>query len=133
MIPVHVKDIGFQVAFLKARFPNLKYSHRKWVGWIQPQDGFSVYKVVIVYRGPKPPGVYLLDPPLVEGAKHVYHEDDSLCLYYPKDWMWNENQIIALTIVPWTYAWLYFYEIWQDTRVWYGDEAPHPINERHRH
>jgi hypothetical protein len=103
------------------------------VGWIQPQEGFSVYKVAIVFRGPKPPDVYLLDPPLVKGAKHVYYEDDSLCLYYPKDWMWNEDQIIALAIVPWTYAWLYFYEIWQDTGIWYGEEAPHPIKGLKKH
>ena len=128
MIPVRHKDIGFQIAYMKAKFPNLKYSKRKWVGWIQPQQGFDKYKVSVVYNGTRPPNVFLLDPPLVDGAEHVYRCDRSLCLYYPKDWIWDDSKIIALTILPWTYAWLYFYEVWLDTGVWYGEEAPHTIN-----
>ena len=38
---------------------------------------------------------------------------------------WNVDKLIAKDIVPWTAAWIYFYEYWLRTGEWVGPEAPH--------
>jgi len=57
------------------------------------------------------------DPP------HFYKESQTLCLYHPKNYHWTKEKLIAKDIVPWTAAWIYFYEIWLQKGVWYGPEA----------
>ena len=27
--------------------------------------------------------------------------------------------------MDWTIAWIYFYEVWLETKIWYGPEASH--------
>jgi hypothetical protein len=124
MVPKRGRDIGWQIISMKNRFPDLEYRSRCWIGYLQPYPNFDKYKVKIVYRGQDVPKVFLLNPPLVKNPKHIY-QDNSLCIYFPQDWKWNENEYITETIVPWTYVWLYFYEIWLETGTWYGEEAPH--------
>ncbi|MDZ4258235.1 MAG: hypothetical protein U0974_02510 [Gemmatimonadales bacterium] len=46
-------------------------------------------------------------------------------MYRPGEWRWNSSASLAETIVPWAALWLYYYEAWQVTGVWYGPEAPH--------
>lgn len=33
--------------------------------------------------------------------------------------------LLAQSIVPWTAEWLFYYEMWQVTGAWGGDEAEH--------
>ena len=30
--------------------------------------------------------------------------------------------------MDWTIAWIYFYEVWLETNIWYGPEVPHNNN-----
>ena len=48
------------------------------------------------------------------------YEQDRLCLYLPGTGEWTSDKPIALTIVPWTSLWLYFYEVWRATGEWLG-------------
>lgn len=80
------------------------------------------YKVRIVYRGKKEPRVYL--DPLPKRNKHLYKEG-CLCLYHPENYRWSADKLIAKDIVPWTAAWIYFYEYWLQTGEWICPEVPH--------
>lgn len=70
----------------------------------------------------------MTSPPLDPLAPHRY-PDGTLCLFYPKDRSWGPRLLLADTIIPWAAEWLMFYELWQDTGVFLGQEAPHPLTE----
>lgn len=113
-------------------FPGFKYikSSSKsgyWIGELKPKaENGNAYTVKIVYEKGFSPDVFVISPKLLRYSPHRY-PDGSLCLYYPKDKSYDCKQsIISDTIVPWTVEWLYFYEKWLDTGVWWGKEAPHP-------
>jgi hypothetical protein len=38
---------------------------------------------------------------------------------------WEADSKIAETIIPWTAAWLHFYELYLETGVWRGPQARH--------
>lgn len=95
-----------------------------WRGTLQPSDAPPLYTVKILYNNPRPPRVWVVEPPLHDNAPHRY-EDGSLCLYKPLEWSWSADIYIAKTVVPWTAIWLSFYELWLEHGVWYGPEAPH--------
>lgn len=70
------------------------------------------------------PIVRVLSPALAPDAPHVYRGGE-LCLYWPKEWRWYGDELIAETIVPWTASWLFYYELWLDTGKWLGPSS-HP-------
>ncbi|MAS35504.1 MAG: hypothetical protein CL610_15945 [Anaerolineaceae bacterium] len=94
-----------------------------WTGTLCPKS--VVYTVQIKYRLRHHPAVYVLSPKIAPNAPHIYHTDNSLCLYHPQDGDWSSEKYIARTIVPWTVEWLRCYEIWRVTGKWFGPEAPH--------
>lgn len=96
-----------------------------WIGGLKPfGNGGTVYTIKIVYDRVAP-DVFVVSPNLLKSFPHRY-PDKSLCLYYPKDKSYNyKTSIIANTIIPWTAEWLYFYEKWLETGIWWGKEAPH--------
>lgn len=96
-----------------------------FVGTLQVRDDLPEYKIKIRYRGSLSPYVTVLSPKLVENPPHVYPEGKRLCLYHPDNYRWTINKLIAKEIVPWTAAWIYFYEYWLRTGEWIGPEAPH--------
>lgn len=75
------------------------------------------------------PKVWVLEPPLVEKPPHVYEwENNSLCLFYPKNNEWTDRDFIADKTIPWTAEWLKLYEIWIATGKWFGPEIGHGPN-----
>jgi hypothetical protein len=124
--------LGQQILAMRQFFPNFHYSRENniptWKGTLQPRDTSPVYTVKVAYRFDnqfsKSPQVWVLSPKIHPDAKHRYR-DQSLCLYYPKDYSWTPYMLISQTIVPWTALWLLFYEIWLDTNHWYGPEVTH--------
>lgn len=129
-----------QAQQLRSHFPGckLEVGRRKlvWCYDIQPTAMSRCYTVKIKYRpnskGVMTPETYVLFPrhlPLAEGkAKlpHVYcNESQKICLYDWRNKEWNPAMPLATTIVPWASEWLYFYEVWVMTGVWYG-EGNHP-------
>jgi hypothetical protein len=124
--PNHVLDLGLQGFQVRHHFPDFSYHRRNgrgvWSGTLQPRLTSPVYQVEIEYRHGKSPTVRVIWPAIVAGAPHLY-PDGSLCLYWPKEWRWRPDQLIAETIIPWTALWLYYYELWLDTGQWLGPSS----------
>ena len=76
----------------------------------------------MVYRRRGRPAVFVLDPPLLPDAPHIW-PDRSLCLYWPKEWWWKDTESIAETIVSWTALWLEHFEVWQQVGEWLGPSS----------
>ncbi len=122
--PIH------QINFMRSVYPQFKPLWRtdhevEFVGTLRVSEKFPEYKVSILYRSGRTPIVKVLDPNLVEKPPHFYQNTQSLCLYHPHNYRWVSGKVIAKDIVPWTSAWIYFYEVWLKTKVWYGPEVPH--------
>lgn len=93
-----------------------------WIGQLQPTPLSIRYTVRVGYAaGEGAPRVEVVRPALraedVESLPHVYAED-RLCLCYP--WQWDDNRLIALTVIPWAAEWLLQFEIWKVTGKWHG-------------
>lgn len=135
-----------QAQQLRYYYPGCKLEvSRKKLIWhydLQPTAWSRNYTVKIKYhpnsKGVMTPETYVSFPqhlPLAEGTSslpHVYNTvSQQLCLY---DWRykeWNPTMSLATTIVPWASEWLYFYEVWVMTGVWFG-EGNHPKGEKER-
>lgn len=91
-------------------------------GYLQPQFTSPRYLVKVVYKLKDIPRVWVVSPTLHRKAVHLY-ADKHLCLYWPKEWNWRSDQLIANTIIPWTGSWLFFYELWLDTGKWLGPSS----------
>lgn len=87
--------------------------------------GSPKYIVQVIYRGPHAPRVYVLEPKL-EDSPHRY-DGNRLCLFDPREprRRWKADSKIGETIIPWTAAWLHYYELYLETGVWRGPQAPH--------
>jgi hypothetical protein len=122
-------SIGHQVARMQRDFPSFRYQRASriptWTGSLQPFDTSPNYQIQVIYHVPKSPRVWVVNPLLVQNAPHLYPQDRSLCLYFPKDRSWTADDYLSETIIPWTALWLAFYELWLITGEWYGPEAPH--------
>ena len=116
-------SLDLQIYSIKKSYKNFRYSDGCWFGELTPNS--ITYKVKIKYRYKKSPKVFVIDPKILKNAPHRY-SDNSLCLYYPydKDFS-NKFSFISDTIIPWTMEWLYLYELWLVSGVWWGKEAPH--------
>lgn len=119
-----------QIEFMKRSFPQFKArkiqgDQVEFTGSLNVNPRFPTYLVSILYRGHLKPLVKVLSPKLVPKPPHYYKESESLCLYHPDNYNWQAGRILAREIVPWTAAWIYFYEVWLITGVWYGPEAEH--------
>lgn len=115
---------------MKSRYPQFHAcvkSNRdiEFTGELSVKPEFRKYIISITYRGAREPEVRVLSPLLVDNPPHFYSNTKSLCLYHPDNYNWTEDKLIAKEIVPWTAAWIYFYEIWLETGIWYGPEVSH--------
>lgn len=125
----NARTIGQQVWAMKQHFPQFQYgrqgSRQVWTGTLRPGPESQDYLICIEYALWERPRVHVLSPELLPDAPHIYHADESLCLYHPREGSWSSGKLIARTIAPWTAEWLRFYEIWCLTGKWFGPEAPH--------
>jgi hypothetical protein len=95
-----------------------------WRGVLQPTPDSPSYLVRLLNEPGRAPAVFVLSPSIQRDAPHRY-SDGTLCLYWPKEWRWSASESLALTIVPWTALWLYYYELWLVTGDWLGPSSPH--------
>lgn len=119
-----------QIGAMKSRYPQFKIKKRgqfdiEFTGDLIVKPTFPVYTVSITYRGNLRPLVKVIKPVLVANPPHFYKESGTLCLYHPKNYHWTKERLIAKDIISWTAAWIYFYEVWLQKKVWYGPEAEH--------
>ena len=124
--PNRVFNLAIQDMHVRRQFPDftchLKNGRAIWLGPIQPRFTSPKYVTKIQYKQKKLPKVWIMSPPLAPDAVHLYREK-NLCLYWPKEWKWQPDQLIAKTIIPWTASWLYYYELWLDTGKWLGPSS----------
>lgn len=124
-----IEDLFINCIKLKKSYSNVSYEIRKGevnvLIELKPTVGSQNYTVKIVSKvNWSHVKVYIVKPRLHKVSKgkkipHLY-TDGSLCLYYPKSKEWNMHDMWAETIVPWTCLWLYYFELWEATGVWYG-------------
>lgn len=127
-------SIPLQVNQLRGRFPDSKISFTsktlEWIGRLQPTPLSRTYTVKINYTLGSRPTVSVLEPELEsrpgEKLPHVF-KGDKLCLFEKLYVEWSGALLIADSIVPWSSAWLAYYEIWKATGFWSGSKASHPI------
>lgn len=115
---------------MKLLYPQFKARRKdsievEFIGTLSVKSTFPTYIVSILYRGALSPRVKVLAPELVDSPPHFYKNTGSLCLYHPGNYKWQGGKLLAKDIVSWTASWIYFYEIWLRTKIWYGPEAPH--------
>jgi hypothetical protein len=121
--------LDLQIYYINHNFPSFKfyrdYNGTYWIGKLKPTSNSCIYTVKIIYKHRRPPKVFIIKPDILKSSPHIY-SDGSLCLYYPFDKDYNNKlSIISDTIIPWTAEWLYYYEKWLDSGIWWGPEAPH--------
>lgn len=66
---------------------------------------------------------------------HIYEHERGvtrLCLYTPKNGEWRPGSWLSETIVPWTFEWLRYFELWLIDGVWHGG-GTHPDAPRRRY
>ncbi len=119
-----------QINSMKLQYPQFKYQYNSdnnllFTGIIQPSWTMPKYKISVEYRNNEMPRVRVIEPTLVIGPPHYHHNIDCLCLYKPIDFKWTAAKLISKYIITWSTCWLYFYEVWKDTGIWYGPEAEH--------
>lgn len=115
-----------QALALRAYFPGavtqVRAGRLTWRGRLQPTAESRAYLVEVVYVGSDFPIVRVLDPPLepdAEGGLPHLFAQGTLCLHERHEW--HPDMQIVGTIMAWTSEWLYFYEIWLATVLWFGD------------
>lgn len=121
------RDAGLQILAMRRFFPDFRChgscGRYTFSGPLRPSDQAATYRVAIRYRHGSAPDVHVRSPELDADAPHL-HSDGTLCLYHPHRRPWSSSHL-----VPWTAAWLLFYEEWLRLGVWLGPEAPHRLGD----
>lgn len=131
-----IELINYQIVQMRKSYPQFQHKinpdatgYVSFIGTLKPHELSPEYLVKIIYRNWKSPRVYILSPKLVDSPPHFYHKTGTLCLFHPKEFKWNKNLPLTEYIIPWISSWVYFYEVWKECGVWYGEEAPHNLDE----
>jgi len=96
------------------------------LGECTPCDLSTTYTYKIKFTVGCKPKVFAINPKIEYCEEiHMYPQDNSLCLYYPKDFSWISSSHLYDTIVPWTHEWFLFYELYQLCGKWLHPSVPH--------
>lgn len=132
-IPIAIQAFNIQKMFPGSKVTTQKDQILTWTHTIIPSPLGDSYDVKLVYKITESPKVYVINPKplaLAVGVKRLPHCYDQikqhLCLYYPDGKEWNKTMLLVTTVIPWTYEWLYHYEIWLGTGEWMGGGI-HPV------
>jgi hypothetical protein len=88
-------------------------------GFCQPTEYSVRYEYKVKFIPNQSPKVYVVEPQITYHKDiHMYSDDNRLCLYYPKDYSYNNRSHLYETIIPWTHEWFVFYELYQVTGKW---------------
>lgn len=100
-------------------------------GSFKPTDFSVTYSYRVEYDGLNSPKVFVEEPNIEYSDNiHMYPQDNSLCLYYPKDMKWDvKNHNLFDTIIPWTNEWFVFYEKYLISGKWEHPFVQHFIKE----
>lgn len=124
----HLGNEYSQIQAMRSKFPAFKAKKKNgeiiFTGDLLIKPELPIYNVTVHYRFNKSPKVFINSPEIDKRCPHKY-SDGSLCLYHSSNYKWNADKLVALHIMQWTIAWIYFYEAWLQTGEWYGPEVPH--------
>lgn len=103
----------------------------KCVGDCKPSEHSTSYTYKIKFTPQRHPRVYVTNP-IIQYCEdiHMYPQDNSLCLYYPKDFSWKNDSHLYNTIVPWTHEWFVFYELYKIYGKWFHPSVLHNSNNK---
>jgi hypothetical protein len=91
-------------------------------------DSFVSYELLVRYSGGRiHPRAYVLEPAMTKlGHPHRF-SDGTMCPYRPTDgvWLWREHTVVDF--MDHAMIWLVKHNIWSQTGIWIGAEAPHDI------
>ncbi len=118
---IQMLDIMKKFSFLKCNIIN---DTLICTGTIQ-LESCNPYKIRIESRADCHPKVYIINHDITPHPDIHMYNDRSLCLYYPGDLKWKTNTSLADHLVPWTFEWILFYELYQLTGIWEGAFVPH--------
>lgn len=115
---------------------NINYKKNSFYvrGWLRPTSSSRYYDVEVQYKRDGFPSIWvygiLSDNIKAKEIPHKYSYDlhknkVNLCLYRNKYHEYNRKALPSKNIVPWICEWLYFYELYLITDVWYGN-GEHP-------
>lgn len=117
----------------------VRYGRLVWEFEAKPTPLSRTYRLRIEYQEGSVPKVVVVDPDLRQLADgrilpHVYEQHPTqLCLYFPKTGEWSSGKLIATSIVPWAYLWLFYFEEWLISNEWKGGgEHPKMNNDNER-
>lgn len=132
MIKIKALSIAKQAFGIRQLVPGSKIVTEKdqrliWTNEITPSPLGESYTVKLIYELWDVPKAYVTKPlPLSKATAktelpHCYDQKKQrLCLYYPDGKEWNKTLLLAKTVIPWIYDWLFHYEIWVATGDWTG-------------
>lgn len=133
-IPVHrinpVIVLNRERHLLQKNFPFLEISIHNGTltckGICQPTVDSIRYEYKVKFTPDQSPKVYVVEPRITYNEEiHLYKEDNSLCLYYPKDFSYTKRSYLFNTIIPWTHEWFVFYELYHITGKWHHPYVEH--------
>jgi hypothetical protein len=95
-------------------------------GLLQPIPEIDPYRIHIIFKTNQAPKVFIKIPRIPINTKAHMYPDGSLCLFYPKEFIWTDNTSIAKYLIPWISEWIVYYECFKTNGgIWLGPEAPH--------
>lgn len=115
---------------LKKHFPFLKFQILNGqlfcYGYFQPSEFSITYYYRVEWKPGVAPKVFPMNPHIeYDDEIHIYKEG-NLCLYYPKDFVYNVNSShIHETIIPWAHEWFVFYELYLIKGRWLHPYVEH--------
>lgn len=114
----------------REKFPNFRVARTGKIitvkGTIQPDGLCRSYDFLIKYKFLNSPEVWIVNPDIEYDFNiHMYKDSKQLCLFHPTKAPWKPKYSLSDTIIPWTCAWLLYYELWLLTGTWQGEEADH--------
>ena len=95
-------------------------------GFCQPSAYSITYEYKLKFSPGGRPKVYPVQPQIVYNDNiHMYSKDNSLCLYYPKDYSFTSCSHLFNTIIPWTHEWFLYYELYVLKGQWLHPYVDH--------
>ena len=125
-----IQVVSFEKSLIKKYYDFIECKIERSIlycdGKYQPTEESITYSYRIKYAPLGKPKVTVIDPVIKYNDDiHMYPKDNSLCLYYEKDLVWNTSHHLYDTIIPWTHEWFVFYELYQLKGEWYHPYVPH--------
>lgn len=96
-------------------------------GKVQPAS-CDKYTYQITYEQGQAPRFHIISPKIAPHSDIHRYRDESLCFFYPKDYIWMDNHSISKTFFPWLLEWILCYEYWKITGNWMVNEVRHDIS-----